>query len=199
MNFSSVRGYNAYAQFSIKIREAVKNRVESENEVSKEPKISQEKSNSLFSEPVDTVTISTLARNASSALVAQRNRSQQESAQRESTAQLSQHKNSQREKSAQISQRENSPHIEFRNWQKSVSMTNGNFSQKIPGSLMNEVLSGSNITVGDDEEYDVSVDVWSSAIVSGKNAEKARAIQDLLNSTPIGINWGLLLAKLPPS
>lgn len=164
MNFTAVRGFNAYAQFSAKIREAVKSRAETSQEAEK----LQDSSRSLYVEPVDTVTISEPARNASNALMVIR---------------------------------ENSPHLEFREWAKSVNKAgvfSGEFSQKVPGSVMNEALAGSGIAVGDNEEYALKVDVKAAVSVSSKNAEKAKAIQDLLNSTPSGINWGMLLAKLPP-
>ena len=167
MNFTAVRGYNAYAQFSAKIREAVTNRIN----VSETPKIpdkiesNQDISRSIYSEPVDIVTISQFAKNASSA--------------------------------PQKPIRETTALTEFKEWSNRTISINSGFSQTVSGITMNEMLKSSGITVDEKEEYDINMDVWCAVSVSGRNTEKAKAIQDLLNSTPSGINWGVLLQKLP--
>lgn len=176
MNFTAVRGFNAYAQFSAKVREAAK----AKENGSEKPESLEDDSFSLYSEPIDVVTISKQARSAADTLTTIRERSSQKSS---------------------LALPESTAHTEFREWLRQTrpsGLMSGSFSQSVPGSVMNKALSGSGITVGDDEEYNVNVDVMSSVTVSSANAEKAKAIQDLLRSTPIGINWGLLLATLPP-
>ena len=163
MNFTAVRGFNAYAQFSATIRQAVMSR----DEPPEEPEIEQDSSlsESIYSEPVDVVAISDNARKASTTLVAMRERN---------------------------------PQAELSEWKRTSGVLKGRFSREIPGSIMNEALSGSNISVDDDEEYTIDLAMRGRVNVSGRNAEKARAIQNLLNTTPSNINWGLLLMKLPP-
>ena len=158
MNFSSVRGYNAYMQFSAKIRDAVKLQ-----EMPKEPEIEQSKADSLFGDPVDTVSISHSARSMSLSLMAERE-----------TAQTT-----------------------LRDWIKESASMSGALSHRVSGQTMSELLSTSGISIDENESYSINVDVWCAVTVTGRNAEKAKAIQDLLNSTPGGINWGFLLQKLP--
>jgi len=167
MNFTAVRGYNAYAQFSIKIREAVANRIETSETPKVPDKIesSSDVSRRIYSEPVDIISISQFAKNASAAL---------EKPIRETTALT-----------------------EFKEWSKRTIAINSGFSQTVSGITMNEMLGSTGIKVDENEEYDINMDVWCAVTVSGRNTEKARAIQDLLNSTPGGINWGFLLQKLP--
>jgi hypothetical protein len=159
MNFSSVRGYNAYAQFTTKIRETIKAKT-----VPQEQEIKQDGAYSLYIEPVDTVTISHPARNASDALLAAR---------------------------------ENTAHTEFKEWKKNAATATGMFAQSMSHNSVEKLLSKSDIRLEDGEAYNISINAWSAVSVVGKNAEKAKAIQDLLNNTPSGINWGFLLQKLP--
>jgi len=158
MNFSTVRGYNAYAQFAAKIREAAK-----PQETPKEQDTQQDKARSLFSDPVDTVTISRSARALSLSFVAQREPAQ----------------------------------IALKEWIRESGTTNGVLTHRVSGKMMEEALSKSGISFDENESYSINIDVWCAVTVTGKNAEKAKAIQDLLNSTPSGINWGFLLQKLP--
>jgi len=162
MNFSTVRGYNAYAQFSAKIRESVQTR-----EARQESGVKPETVDTRFSEPVDIVSISRAALSRSQSVLAEREPVQ--------TA--------------------------LNNWMKesgTMSNMNGTMTHRISGKMMSEVLSRNGISLDDDEAYDINIDVWCAATVTGKNAEKAKAIQDLLNTTPSNINWGLMLQKLPP-
>ena len=161
MNFSTVRGYNAYAQFTMKIREAVK-----QQEAQTVQEIEQDRpssSGSIFSDPVDVVSISHTARSMSLSMLAERE-----------TAQLT-----------------------LREWIKESGSMNGVISHRVSGQTMAELLASNSISVEDNESFNINVDVWCAVTVTGKNAEKAKAIQDLLNTTPSGINWGFLLQKLP--
>ena len=159
MNFTNVRGYSAYAQFSAKVRETA-----IQKEVPPKPKKEQDISRSTYSEPVDVVTISVAARNASA---------------------------------PSIMLRENSAHTELTQWIRESGTSNGILAHRMSGRLMGEVLASSGIMIEEDEVYDINIDVWSAVSVAGRNAEKALAIQNLLNSTPSGINWGFLLQRLP--
>ena len=160
MNFSTVRGYSAYAQFTAKIREAVKLQ-----EIPQEQDVKQDKVSSLYSNPVDTVTISHSARSLSLAFVAERE-----------TAQTT-----------------------LNEWIRESGTLSGVLTHRVSGKMMAEMLSSNGISFDEDESYSINIDVWCAVTVTGKNAEKAKAIQDLLNSTPSGINWGFLLQKLPVS
>ncbi|MCL2628400.1 MAG: hypothetical protein FWD44_06885 [Oscillospiraceae bacterium] len=169
MNFSAVRGYNAYAQFSAKIREAVMSRTETADKPS-DNEIKQDYSRSMYSEPVDIVNISQSALSASRKFIAPH---------------------------ADKPEQTNSAQEQFKEWAKGANSINGGFSQKVSGSTINKMLSNGALSVGENEEYEISMDVWCAVTVSGRSAEKAKAIQNLLNSTPDGINWGFLLQKLP--
>ena len=159
MNFTNVRGYNAYAQFSAKIRETVMRK-----EPLSEPESEQDISHSTYSEPIDVVTISVAARNASASL---------------------------------LSLREDYTQTELTQWIRESGTSNGILAHRMSGQQMGELLTRNGITLEEDEVYDINIDVWSAVSVAGRNAEKARAIQNLLNSTPSGINWGFLLQRLP--
>jgi len=159
MNFSTVRGYNAYAQFTAKIRESVQSRG-----VQQEQSVKQEPDSSRFSDPVDIVSISRAARSRSQSVMAEREFAQ----------------------------------TTLNKWMKESGSLGGAMTHSISGKMMSELLSGNGITLDDEESYDINVDVWCAVTVTGKNAEKAKAIQDLLNTTPSNINWGLMLQKLPP-
>ena len=167
MNFTAVRGYNAYAQFSAKMREASSNRINAPETPKIPDKIesNHDISRSTYSEPVDIISISQFAKNASAAL--------------------------------QKPIRESTALTEFKEWSNRTIAINSGFSQTVSGVTMNEMLGRTGISVDENEEYDINMDVWCAVTVSGRNTEKARAIQDLLNSTPGGINWGFLLQKLP--
>jgi len=159
MNFSTVRGYGAYAQFTAKIREAVKMRESHQEQASEKEQVS-----SRFSEPVDIVTISHSARSMSLSVTVER-------------------------ESAQTT---------LNKWIKESGSMSGAMTHRVSGKMMAELLSKNGISLEDDEAYDINIDVWCAVTVTGKNAEKAKAIQDLLSSTPGNINWGLMLQKLPP-
>jgi len=166
MNFSSVRGYNAYAQFTAQIRDAREARdVAKLQESTVEPKVKQEQAGSGFSDPVDTVSISHSARSMSLSFIAERE----------------------------------SATTTLREWIRESETSSGVFTHRVSGQMMADLLSSSGITFDEDESYSIEIDVWCAVTVAGKNAEKAKAIQDLLNSTPSGINWGFLLQKLPLS
>lgn len=98
---------------------------------------------------------------------------------------------------ASIATHQASAHIEFREWVRVSGMMGGALSQQISSEKLTELLSVNGIDITEDESFVLDVNSWCSVSVSGRNAEKAKAIQDLLNSTPSGINWGFLLAKLP--
>jgi len=166
MNFSSVRGYNAYAQFTAMIRDAREARDTAKlQESTGEPKVKQEQVGSGISDPVDTVSISHSARSMSLSFVAEREAAT----------------------------------TTLRDWIRESGTSNGVFTHRVSGQMMADLLSSSGIKFDDDESYSIEIDVWCAVTVAGKNAETAKAIQDLLNSTPSGINWGFLLQKLPLS
>jgi len=154
----AMRGFNAYSQFTTIVKDSVKQR-----DLSAEQSNRHDKPGSLYSEPVDTVTISRTARSLSFSLTTERE-----------TAQTA-----------------------LRDWIKESGSMNGVVSHRASGQTMAELLSANGITLDEDESYDINIDVWCAVTVTGKNAEKAKAIQNLLNSTPSGINWGFLLQKLP--
>jgi len=159
MNFTNVRGYNAYAQFTAKIRETA-----IQKEPPPETESERDVSRSTYSEPVDVVTISVAARNASATL---------------------------------MSLRESNAQAELTKWISESGTSNGILSHRMSGQIMGELLASNGISLEEDEVYRIEIDVWSAVSVACRNAEKARAIQNLLNSTPSGINWGFLLQKLP--
>jgi len=169
MNFTNVRGYNAYAQFSAKARETA-----TQNDVSQKQETGQDISRSTYVEPVDTVTISVAARNASTSL------------------------NALQEDSTVLALRENTAQTELKRWIRESGTSNGVLAHRMSGQIMGDLLIKNGITIEEDEVYNITVDVWSAVSVVGRNAEKARAIQNLLNSTPGGISWGFLLQGLPP-
>jgi len=159
MNFTNVRGYDAYAQFTAKVRESAR-----QQEAPKKRDSEPDRARSLYSEPVDTVSISRSARSLSLSF-------------------------STEHKPAQTALSE---------WMKESGSMSGAMTHRMSGEKMAELLSTNGITFDEDEVYNVNIDVWCAVTVAGKNAEKAKAIQDLLNSTPSGINWGVLLQRLPP-
>jgi len=159
MNFSAVRGYNAYAQFTTTIKDAAKQRDEAQEQDYK-----QDKTGSLFGDPVDTISLSHTARTRSLSVAAEREPAQ--------TA--------------------------LRDWIKESGPLKGELSHRTSGHSMTKLLSSNGISLDENESYDINIDVWCAVTVTGKNAEKAKAIQDLLSTTPSGINWGLILQQLPP-
>lgn len=161
MNFSTVRGYNAYAQFTAKIRQAHK--TPELQEISGEHVNSDETASSEYTDPVDTVTISNRARTLSFSLISERQ----------------------------------TPQAELREWMRGSGIMSGTFTNRVSAQNMQNALSGVGLTFDEDEVYDINIEVWSAVSVTSRNAEKAMAIQDLLNSTPSGINWGFLLQKIP--
>jgi len=165
MNFSTVRGYNAYAQFTAKIRESVQSReVQPEQDTPRKPDAPQKPVDTLFSDPVDIVSISRSARSRSQSVTAEREFAQ----------------------------------TTLNKWMKESGSLGGAMTHRVSGKMMSEVLSRNGISLDENESYDINIDVWCAVTVTGKNAEKAKAIQDLLNTTPSNINWGLMLQKLPP-
>ena len=184
MQASPISGYNAYAQFSEKSREVVK----ADFSV-REREHAQVEVSSLASDTEDIISISDAARNASAALSASREAAAQETAAREDAA---------REAAAQeAAARESSTQAEFKEWARETAMKSEPFTQRVSGQQLGEILSGSGISVEKDESFDINVDKWGIAAVTSKNAEKARDVQALLNSTPRMLNWGLMLQKLP--
>ena len=159
MNFSAVRGYNAYAQFTATIKDAARQR-----ETTQEQSIKQDKTGSLIGDPVDTVMLSRTARSRSLSIAAEREPAQ--------TA--------------------------LREWIKESGPLKSELSLSTSGQTMTQLLSSNGISLEENESYDINIDVWCAVTVTGKNAEKAKAIQNLLNTTPSGINWGLILQQLPP-
>ena len=158
MNFTAVRGFNAYAQFTAKIRESVKMHEDVKEQTQKDKQVS-----STFEDPIDIVDISKTARHLSLNLVAER-------------------------ESAQTTLRE---------WIKETGTMSGVLTHRVSGKMMEGLLSSNGLSLEEGESFNINVDVWCAVSVTGKNAEKARAIQDLLNTTPSNINWGLLLQRLP--
>jgi len=158
MNFSTTRGYGAYTQFTAIIKDNVKHR-----EAPQEQGVRNEKAGSLYSDPVDTVSISHSARAMSLSMKVERE-----------TAQTT-----------------------LREWKKESGSVNSFISHRVSGQTMSELLATNGISLDENESYDISIDVWCAVTVTGKNAEKAKAIQNLLNTTPSNINWGLILQKLP--
>jgi hypothetical protein len=98
---------------------------------------------------------------------------------------------------ALLAARENTAQAEFKEWKKSAGTSVGVLTQSMPNKDVEKLLSGNGITLEENESYNISIDAWSAVSVAGRNSEKAKAIQNLLNSTPSGINWGFLLQKLP--
>jgi len=158
MNFTATRGFNAYTQFTAKVREAVKM-----HEDVKEQALEEKQVSSFLEDPIDTVDISKNAQRLSLSLVAERE-----------TAQTT-----------------------LREWIKETGAKSGVLTPQLSGKVMGNLLSSNGLSLEEGESYNINVDVWCAVSVTGKNAEKARAIQDLLNTTPSNINWGLLLQKLP--
>jgi len=174
MQASPISGYNAYAQFSEKNREVVK----ADFSV-REHKPEQVEVSSRASDTEDIISISDAARNASAALSASR-----EAVAREAVAQ-------------ETARRETSTQAEFKEWARETAMKSEPFTQRVSGQQLGELLSGSGISVEKDESFDINVDKWGIANVTSRNAEKAKDVQALLNSTPRMLNWGLMLQKLP--
>jgi len=167
MNFSAVRGYNAYSQFMVKVREAVKlQETESGQGIKKEKAGSDFNDSKSGVDIVDTVSISTVAhsRYKSSTIIAQRE----------------------------------SPQATLKEWIKTSGGTADNTAAlRVTGQTITELLATNGISLDEKETYSIDMDVWCAVSVTEKNAEKAKAIQHLLNTTPSGINWGFLLQKLP--
>jgi len=64
--------------------------------------------------------------------------------------------------------------------------------------LMNDIkaaLAEKGITISPNEKFNISVDKYFNVTVTGDDKEKAKAIEDVLNSPADGKNWGLLLQK----
>jgi len=165
MNFSNVRGYNAYAQFTAKVREAVSQRTsETVKQQDMEQAQIKNRVRETFSEPVDTVSISSAARIASAALQASKA----------------------------------NPRTELKDWMRENGVMRSQYKVREFGPKVESLLAQNGINIEEGEQFDISMDVWCAVSVTGRSAEKAKAIQDLINSTGNGINWGLLLQQLPP-
>jgi len=179
MQASPIAGYNAYAQFSAKSTEVVK----ADFSVREREPVQVEVS-SRASDTEDIISISAAARNASAALSVSREADARETAARETAAR-------------ETATRETSAQAEFKQWAREAAMKSTPFTQRVSGQQLGEILAGSGISVEKDESFDITVDKWGIAGVTSKNAEKARDVQALLNSTPQMLNWGLLLFNLP--
>jgi len=170
MNFSAVHGFNAYKQFTAQVREASKL-----EETQRDQGIRHEKAGPVFSEPVDVVSISrsALSRYQSHAKTTERDNPQE-------------HK---------------SPQTTLNEWIKSSGnnsfVTTGRTQNQPSGQAMAELLKLNGIALEENEVQSIDMDVWCAVSVTERNAEKAKAIQNLLHTTPSGINWGFLLQKLP--
>ena len=165
MNFSAVRGFNAYAQFTAKVRDAVSQRtVDKVQEPVREQPSEKNQVRFEYNEPVDIVSISSAARIASAALQAAKE----------------------------------NPRTELKEWMRENGVMRGQVKVRDFGIKIEELLSKSGIDIEEGEKFDITMDVWCAVSVTGRSTEKAKAIQDLLNSTGNGINWGLLLQQLPP-
>jgi len=170
MNFSAVHGFNAYKQFTVKVRESVKLQ-----EAQQEQGVKNEKSGSLFSDPVDTVSISRTA--------------------------LSRFQSLSGSKINSKTQETESLQTTLNEWIKTSGnnpTAAGRVQNRASGQTISELLKLSGVPLEENEVYSIDMDVWCAVSVTEKNAEKAKAIQNLLNTTPSGINWGFLLQKLPP-
>ena len=179
MQASPIAGYNAYAQFSARSKEVVKADF---SEHGREPV--QVEVSSQASDSIDIISISAAARNASAA------QSFEETLYgSRSDTMLSM--------SRETVAREASTQAEFKEWARETAMKSEPFTRRVSGQQLGEILSGSGISAEKDESFDITVDKWGIAAVTSKNAEKARDIQALLNSTPQMLNWGLLLFNLP--
>ncbi|MCL2820769.1 MAG: hypothetical protein FWD38_08095 [Oscillospiraceae bacterium] len=189
MNFSAVRGYNAYAEFSAQIREAVKLRDAQKVQDAKQEKSGSELGDSLGSvDTDDTVSISRSALALSQTLL------------QNSQSQKPQFQTLQSQKPKPESPQNENPQTTLKEWMKTSGHTisaNSATAQRVSGQTMAELLKLNGVDVEENEVRNVDMDVWCAVSVTEKNAEKARAIQNLLNTTPSGINWGFLLQKLP--
>jgi len=67
MNFSTIQGYRTYAHFATKVREAVNQEPSSEKK-----EIEQNYDRSVFAEPIDKISISNTAQNASNSYLVER-------------------------------------------------------------------------------------------------------------------------------
>jgi len=85
----------------------------------------------------------------------------------------------------------------LKEWIKESGSINSAVNFHTSGKMMTELLADKNLSLNENKSYDINMDVWCAVSVTEKNIEKAKAIQNLLNTTPSGINWGFLLQKLP--
>jgi len=90
-----------------------------------------------------------------------------------------------------------SPQTILKDWIKASGNTNNAATQRVTSQTTSELLATNGIQLEEKETYSVDMDVWCAVSVTEKNAEKAKAIQNLLHNTPSGINWGFFLQKLP--
>jgi len=169
MNFSAVHGFNAYKQFTAQVREIV--RVQ---ETKQEQDAALTKSSYELSDPVDVVSIS---RTAHSRFATSRLQSQSKAPEQEN------------------------PQTTLKEWIKTSGNSNSALGERVQshvsGQTMAELLKFNGVSLEENEVYSIDMDVLCDVSVTEKNAEKAKAIQNLLNTTPSGINWGFLLQKLP--
>jgi len=160
MNFSAVRGFNAYAQLTKTVKDAAMQR-----EATQAQSVKHDKTGSPSGDPVDSVSLSHKARSMSM--------------------------------SFSVTSGRESEQTRLRDLIKESGSLKGELSHHTSGQTMTELLSSNGISLEENESYNINIDVWCAVTVTGKNAEKAKAIQNLLNSTPSGINWGLTLQQLP--
>jgi len=137
MNFSTVRGYNAYTQFTAKIKETAKLQ-----ETPQEQDIKQDKSRSIYTDPVDTVSISRTARSLSLSFTTEREPVQ----------------------------------TKLREWMRESGIMSESVTHRISGKKLSEMMAANGISLQleDRESYNLNLDVWCAATVTGRNAEKAK-------------------------
>jgi len=85
----------------------------------------------------------------------------------------------------------------LKEWIKESGKTSSPVNHRASGKTKTELLTDKNSPPNENEPNNINMDVWCAVSVTEKNIEKAKAIQNLLNTTPSGINWGFLLQKLP--
>jgi len=177
MNFSAVHGFNAYKQFTAEVRKTGES--SKLQETQREQGIKHEKPTPVFGDPVDVVSISR-------------------------TAELRFQSQAQSKALTKAPERE-SPQTTLKEWIKTSgnsigfadSRVSSHASGQVSGQAISEMLKLNGVALEENEVHSIDMDVWCAVSVTERNAEKAKAIQNLLHTTPSGINWGFLLQKLP--
>jgi len=72
---------------------------------------------------------------------------------------------------------------------------NKGFMMRFEEVLAKKTLERKGIELEENERFDLSVDKYGNVTVTGVNKEKAKAIEDVLNSMPNGENWGEILNR----